>query len=267
VGTVRVSPRASSGASSRRSSRPDRLGRRCGAASSVALGRGQQQSKEQPTTPERRARLGPWARRHSSNVADSTDSRRDRRGIALSVDRHGSGISTSPSESAATCRTVTSTFSPAEYPNPTGCRITQDPHVELTAHFDSRPHRLTEKGRSRAQSRDRTRSDRSQLFTTGHTRSQVELLLASLDTPPQVNSLLGRLSSPITRGGDVSGPTRCSNSAGNFTIEDTSCRVPRPLRQRLSPEQRAALGTAHADVRRRSNLQPNMASASAASNS
>lgn len=80
----------------------------------------------------------------------------------------------------------------------------------------------------------------------------VELTIATLNTPPQVDSLLKQLSGPHSVAHGVSGPSWRSGKAAEFTTEDTSGQVPRPLHRRFSPDQRAALVAAFASgVRQR----------------
>jgi DNA-directed RNA polymerase specialized sigma24 family protein len=74
----------------------------------------------------------------------------------------------------------------------------------------------------------------------------VELTTATLNTPPQVDGLLERLSGPPTTDRESSGPSWRSGAAAEFTVEDTSSRTARPIRQRLSPVRRSALVAAFA---------------------
>jgi DNA-directed RNA polymerase specialized sigma24 family protein len=67
-----------------------------------------------------------------------------------------------------------------------------------------------------------------------------------LNTPPQVDGLIGLLSGPFPAASGVSGPSWPSGKAGEFIVEDTAERVPRPLHRRLSHDQRAALIAAFA---------------------
>ncbi|WP_166659578.1 MULTISPECIES: sigma factor-like helix-turn-helix DNA-binding protein [unclassified Glycomyces] len=67
-----------------------------------------------------------------------------------------------------------------------------------------------------------------------------------MNTPPQVSRLLGRLSGPLEDDGGTSGPSWRSRTTAEYTIEDSSIRIPRPLYRRLSPDQRTVLVDAFA---------------------
>jgi hypothetical protein len=73
----------------------------------------------------------------------------------------------------------------------------------------------------------------------------VDLILAYLNTTPQVEGLLRQLSGLPSTAPETSGPSYAS-SAGEINIEDISGRVPRPIRRRLSLDQRDALVRAFA---------------------
>lgn len=73
----------------------------------------------------------------------------------------------------------------------------------------------------------------SQPVTRVHTRSQIELILATLNTP--------RLSGPLAGEGGALGPAQRSGTTAEYTVENVAGRMLRPLRRRLSPEQRSAL--------------------------
>jgi transposase-like protein len=66
-----------------------------------------------------------------------------------------------------------------------------------------------------------------------------------LNTPPQVDGL-EQLSGPDSSRSGISGPCWRSGSDTEYTIQDVSGRILRPLHQRHSPEQRTALAAAFA---------------------
>ncbi|WP_156926232.1 hypothetical protein [Glycomyces arizonensis] len=75
-----------------------------------------------------------------------------------------------------------------------------------------------------------------------------------MNTPPQVDGLLGYLSGPLPSDEGTSGPFRHSGTAGEYTIEDSSGRIPRPLHRRLSSDQRNALTASFAAGARQKDL-------------